>query len=171
MYMLEPVIEFMPDKISGYPISYRACRLSNGHPDKLSVAVPIWYQAVPILYQDARNITGKFDNGFLHLNILSQVTRDSVVWISAALSSSTLTLMTTMPVSSLAIRIRQISMSSCGRKTRKHIGNRRHSEQWPSRVYNWSQCAQRQGQGNSSETHCGIPEIRQDRCVTVINWQ
>ena len=67
--LLEPVIEFMPDKISGCPISYRACpiyypgcRLSNGHPDKLlgppdiisgPVAVPIRYRAVPILYRDA----------------------------------------------------------------------------------------------------------------------
>ena len=73
VYMLEPVIEFMPDKISGFPISYRACpiyypacRLSNGHPDKLlgppeaatdiisgQVAVLIRYRAVPILYRDA----------------------------------------------------------------------------------------------------------------------
>ena len=60
--MLEPVIEFMPDKISGCPLSYRAgpiyypaCRLSNGHPDKLLGPPDIisGQVAVPILYGDA----------------------------------------------------------------------------------------------------------------------
>ena len=34
MALLEPVIEFTPDKIYGYPISYRTCPLYMYYPDK-----------------------------------------------------------------------------------------------------------------------------------------